>query len=92
MRTSPNFDHYHFIPWPLELRRVIDRVAIVFAQAYMLARARATDHSFKMVRLMAERDHAVLEARLLRRELEVLRRNRENILPPRDLAPLVGQF
>jgi transposase len=66
-------------PFSLRQRRITDSIAILFSQSYLLARSRATNHSFAMVRLMAERDQAVLEAKLLQRELEVLRRNRESL-------------
>jgi transposase InsO family protein len=61
----------------------VETTAILFAQAYVLARERAAQHSFTLVRLMAQRDQAIIETRLLRRELEVLRRNRQRLPPAR---------
>ncbi len=61
--------------------RIIDSVAIVLAQAYQLARARVAACASPVLRLMAHRDHVSWEMELLRRELEILRGQREN-LPP----------
>ena len=56
--------------------RIIDSVAIV------LARARVAACASPVLRLMAHRDHVSWEMELLRRELDILRGQREN-LPPR---------
>ena len=73
----------HSVIWPVNTRRAVDAIAIVFAQAYMLARERMVNHSLAIVRLMAQRDQAITETRLLQRELGVLRRNHQTIPPLR---------
>ena len=63
--------------------RIIDSVAIVLAQAYQLARARVAACASPVLRVMAQRDHVCCEMELLRRELAVLRGQRENLAPHR---------
>jgi putative transposase len=63
------------------LWQIVDSVAIVFSRAYMLARTRAASHASPIVRLLARRDHAHFEARLLERELVVFRAQRHRIKP-----------
>ena len=63
--------------------RIIDSVAIVFAQAYHLARARVASCASPVLRLMAQRDPVSWEIELLRRELDILRGQRENLPPHR---------
>lgn len=62
--------------------KIMDSVSHVFSQAYTLARARAASSASPIIRLMAYRDHAHWEVKLLERELEVLRGQRSK-LPPR---------
>src|ERR1051326_9000615 len=66
---------------PMGIWLVIDSVATVFSQAYALARARAASHPSPMIRLLAGRDQADWEARMLERELAVLRGQRQSVQP-----------
>ena len=59
--------------------RIFDSVAIVMSQAYQLARTRVAACASPVLRLMAQRDHVSWETQLLRRELEILRGQRENL-------------
>jgi hypothetical protein len=59
----------------------VDSVAIVFSRAYMLARTRAAFHASPIIRLLARRDQAHFESRLLERELLVFRAQRQRIKP-----------
>jgi len=63
--------------------RIIDSVAIVLAQAYQLARARVAACASPVLRLMAHRDQVSWEMDLFRRELDILRGQRENLAPHR---------
>jgi transposase InsO family protein len=65
--------------WPLWLRRLIQETTIVFAQAYEVARQRTLGNPSSYKRLMAERHEALLDANLCKREIAVLRRNRESL-------------
>jgi len=65
--------------WPLWLRRLIQETTVCFAQCYELARQRNLASASACKRLMAERDDALLDVNLLRREIGVLRRNRESL-------------
>lgn len=69
--------------------RVIDAMAIVLCQALQLARARIASAASPVLRMMAERDHAVSEVELLRRELDIFRGQREAMPPHRrpDYSP-----
>ena len=60
---------------------IIDHVAIVFGQAYQLARARFASAASPLLRMMIDRDHRVTELELLRRELAVLRDQRASVPP-----------
>ena len=63
--------------------RVVDSVAIVLAQACQLARARLASAASPIVRLLVQRDQAVSEADLLRREVDVFRAQRGGVPPHR---------
>ena len=63
--------------------RIIDSVAVVLAQAHQLARARMAACASPVLRLIAHRDQLARELELLRRELGVLRGQRENLAPHR---------
>lgn len=65
--------------WPLWLRRLLEETTIHFAQCYEIARQRVLGDPSSFKRLMAERDDALLDAKLLRREIAVLRRNRAGL-------------
>ena len=58
--------------------RLVDSVAIVLSQAYQLARARLASAASPVLRMMMQRDHAHTETELLRREIAILRGQREN--------------
>ena len=62
-------------------RRIIDSVAIVLAQAYQLARVRVLACASPVLRVMAQRDQIIWEMELHRRELEVLRAQRQDLAP-----------
>jgi putative transposase len=66
--------------WPLWLRRLLEETTIHFARCYELARQRAAGNASSLKRMMAERDDALFDAALLKREIAVLRRNRA-VLP-----------
>jgi transposase-like protein len=65
--------------WPKSLRQAVDAIAVVFAAVYELARTRAATHPSSTVRAMAQSDDAIFDAKLLEREADILRRNREEI-------------
>ena len=69
--------------------QVVDTVATLFSQAYMLARTRAASHPSPIVRALAGRDHANVEAQLLDREAAILRAQRSQLAPHRrpEYAP-----
>ncbi len=71
--------------WPLWLRRLLDETTIHFARCYELARQRAAGSASSVKRMMAERDDALLDANLLKREIAVLRRNRASL--PHEKRP-----
>ena len=58
-------------------------MAIVLAQAMQTARTRLSAAATPLLRLMIQRDHAVTESALLRRELDVLRASRQSLAPHR---------
>ena len=58
--------------------RLVDSMAIVLAQAYQLARARLASAASPILRLVVQRDQAVSEVDLLRREAEIFRAQRES--------------
>ncbi len=59
--------------------RLVDSIAIAMSQAYQLARLRLASAASPVLRLMVDRDQALDEIALLRRELEILRTHREQI-------------
>jgi transposase InsO family protein len=63
--------------------RIIDAMAIVFSQALQLARVRIASTASPVLRMVGQRDHAVSEAELLRREVGILRSQRVNVPPHR---------
>jgi len=63
--------------------RAMDTIAILFAQAYLLARQRLADHASPVVRLMAQRSHLQCQLALRERELAVLRSRIEGMRPHR---------
>lgn len=63
--------------------RIIDAMAIVLNQALQLARARIASSASPVIRMMVERDHALYESELLRRELGIVRGQREAMPPHR---------
>ena len=71
--------------WPLWLRRLLDETTIHFARCYELARQRAAGNASSVKRMMAQRDDALLDAMLLKREIAVLRRNRARL--PHEKRP-----
>ncbi len=66
--------------WPLHLRRLMQETTIYFAQCYEIARQRTIGNPSSFKRLMAQRDDAIYDAELLRREIAILQRNRQKIL------------
>ena len=63
--------------------RLVDSMAIVLSQAYQLARVRLASAASPILRLVVQRDQAVSEVDLLRREVEILRAQRESLPPHR---------
>ena len=68
---------------------IVDAMAVVLARAYRLARARLLNTGSAMLDLLLDRDHHAGEAELLRRELDILRGQREGMSPHRrpDYSP-----
>ena len=58
---------------------LIDSIAIVIAQGYMLTRARLTSHPSPVLRIAAGRDASIWNNQLLQRELAVYYEERERI-------------
>ncbi|HAI10743.1 MAG TPA: hypothetical protein DCM28_03505 [Phycisphaerales bacterium] len=71
------------MPWftSTSTLKIIDSVAIVIAQAYQLARCRLASNASSTLRLIMERDELLAEVEWLKRELEILRGQRANLLP-----------
>ena len=61
----------------------VDAMAVVLAQAMQMARTRLAAAASPLLRLMIQRDHAVTESALLRRELDILRTSRAAMPPHR---------
>jgi putative transposase len=62
---------------------VLDSLAIVISQAYQLARVRLASAASPVLRLLVQRDQALSEGELLRREVAILRRQRAAMPPHR---------
>ncbi len=60
---------------------LIDRIACLFAGAYMLAKSRIATSASPIARLLAQKDHEATKSRLLDRELDVLRAQRAAMHP-----------
>ena len=71
------------MPWFISTAtlKIIDSVAIVIAQAYQLARCRLASNASSTLHLIMERDELLAEVEWLKRELEILRGQRANLLP-----------
>ena len=63
--------------------RLIDSMAILLSQAYQLARARLASAGSPVLRLLVQRDQETTETDLLRREVAILRAQREGLPPYR---------
>jgi len=63
--------------------RLVDSMAILLSQAYQLARARLASAASPTVRSLVQRDQAFTEVDLHRREVEVLRAQRQGLPPHR---------
>ena len=68
---------------PAAIAAVVDAMAVVLAQAMQTARTRLSAAATPLLRLMLQRDHAVTESALLRRELDILRASRQSLTPHR---------
>ena len=66
---------------PAAIAPVVDAMAVVLAQAMQAARTRLAAAGSLLLRLMIQRDHAVTESLLLRRELAILRAGRDAMFP-----------
>jgi len=62
---------------------LVDAIAVVLAQAYQLARIRLASTASPVMRLLCQRDHAHSTLELLKRELSILRSQRESMPPHR---------
>ena len=71
------------------VRRLFDSVAVVLSQACQLARVRLASAASPVLRLLMQRDQAITETELLRREVAILRSQRDSLAPHRrpDYAP-----
>ncbi|MCC6679477.1 MAG: DDE-type integrase/transposase/recombinase [Phycisphaeraceae bacterium] len=69
--------------------KIVDSVAVILSQALQLARIRLASANSPVLRMMAERDQAIMENQFLRRELEIGRGQREAMPPHRrpDYTP-----
>ena len=75
---------------------LVDSLAVAISQAYQLASVRLASAASPVLRMLVQRDHALGEVELLRRELAILRAQREQIpahrrseySPPQRLAIL----
>lgn len=65
--------------------RLVDSLAIAFSQAYQVARVRLASATSPVLRLLVQRDDAVFENKLQRREMAVLRGQRAEA-PPHQRA------
>jgi hypothetical protein len=65
--------------WPQKVRQLLDNMAGLFMFGYVLARERAANHGFEMVRIQAERDEAVQKEALNLQLVDLLRRRIERI-------------
>jgi putative transposase len=63
--------------------RLVDAMAIVLSQAYQLARIRLASAASPVLRMACQRDHALSRLELLRRELDILRAQRQHLPPHR---------
>ena len=63
--------------------RLVDSMAILLSQAYQLARARLASAGSLTLRLLVQRDQEATEVDLLRREVEILRAQRDGLRPHR---------
>lgn len=63
--------------------RLVDSVVIVLSQAYQLTRIRLASVASPVLRMLMQRDHAISELQLLRRELAILRAQRQAMPPHR---------
>lgn len=63
--------------------RLADSVAVVLGQAYQLARVRLASAASPVLRLLMQRDQAITETDLLRREVAILRSQRQGMAPHR---------
>ena len=61
--------------------RITDAMSTALAVGMQEARTRLASAASLILRLMIQRDHEVTESELLRRELNILRAGRENMLP-----------
>ena len=68
---------------PTATLAAVDAMAIVLAQAMQTARMRLAAAASPLLRLMIQRDHAITESALLRRELDILRASRQGLAPHR---------
>jgi putative transposase len=68
---------------PSAVWSLVDAIAIVLAQAYQLARIRLASTASPVMRLLCQRDHAHSTLELLKRELSILRSQRESVPPHR---------
>ena len=71
------------MPWftSTSTLKIIDSMAIVIAQAYQLARCRLASTASPVLRLMMERDELHIQVQWLKRELEILRSQRADMVP-----------
>ena len=60
--------------------KIIDAVAIVLSEAYQLTRCRIASAVSPVLRLTTQRDQSHVELELLRRELEIFRGSRTELL------------
>ncbi len=72
-----------FLKSSANLLQFVDALAILLSQAYQLARIRLASVASPTLRLLTQRDHALNDARLLRRELATLRAQRQSLPPHR---------
>jgi putative transposase len=69
------------MPSSADVLFLVDSVANILSQAYQLARARLASAASPVLRLLVQRDQTLGELELLRRELDILRAQRESMPP-----------
>lgn len=74
MSAASHVNKSNVLTWPKDVRQAVDAIAIVFMQAYMLVRSRASQNPSPTVRILAQRDTDAYKLSLKDRELAIFQR------------------